>query len=1060
MSAFSFSQLYRRGIRGKLILVFLLVGPLPIMIGSATAIPYFSKILTDSIGDKYQHIAMQMSARLNALLTMEIEDARRLGTTRITIEKEIEKADARYRGKTETEIAAEKKRMTALWAEASEGGDLVQPYLENRLAHRLKLLQDSHPEKYAQIMATDCRGALVAATDKTSDYYHGEQLWWRKAFNEGRGATFVSTIHWSESPGLYTLDIAIPVMDELNRHAVGVIKVGLNAAEFFKTILDLHIGKSGHAHLVDSSGNILIEGNKGEGNSNNPVYAFATGKLPPKSAANMLKRNPSWYMGLSEHRGVEVISASAPLAITGQIGPDSFGGVHWYFLVHENKSEALAVLNRFIAILIFATIGFVVLIIGIGMKLADRIVRPVHVLQEGAKIIGNGDLDHRLNIRTGDEIEQLALEFNKMSDKLQDSYQFLEKKVEDRTSELRETQQFLDMILDKTNTGLDIIDSRYNIKYINESWKKIHGDPAGRKCYEYFMEKDTPCGGCGINRALETGKPVISEEYLPQKNQYRQVITVPHKAENGEMMFAEVNVDITKQKQAEEALRAAKAEVDQIFHTSADGMRVVDQNFTILRTNDTFAAMVGMSREDIVGRKCYEIFKSRMCHTANCPMQVIMSGQEAFETETIRTRLDGKQIPCIILARPFKGADGKSIGIVEDFRDISERQNLEAQIRQAQKMESIGTLAGGIAHDFNNLLGGILGYVSLMKMRLDPSDRNYGYVERIEKAGNRAATLTNQLLAFSRKGKYEISAVDINKSIRNVMNILESTLNKNIETSCLLEDDIRPIEADPTQIEQVIMNICVNAANAMPHGGKLDIKTEMSLMDEIFCVGHPGARPGNYVRITLSDTGHGMDKETVSKIFEPFFTTKDKGQGTGLGLSMVYGIVKNHGGYVNVYSEPGKGSIFQLYFPPITGGAVKGKEKISTESPSGGQETILIVDDEEIIRDMLQDLLEGLGYTVLLAIDGEDALQLYARRHDDIDLVIIDMIMPKMDGKETCIEFRKIDPDVRIILSSGFSQDKVIQDILSACVNGFIQKPFTIPELSKKIREVLGAVRK
>ena len=1050
MIKFPYPRLYSKGIRGKLILVFLLVGLLPIIIASTLGIPYFSKILTSSIGDKFQHIAIQMSSRLNAILKMQIEEVERLGTTRITIQQETEKAGERYSGKTDTEITAEQKHMNALWAAALEEDDLVKPYLENALANRLKIHQASHQDKFAEIIVTDSRGALIASTNKPSACYYGDELWWNNAFNGGHGATYVDTIHFSESTSLYTFDIAIPVMDELNQHAVGVIRVALNATEVFKTILDLQIGETGHAHLVDSSGIILIEGKK-----DNSECAFDSGQLPPRLAANMLKQHPSWYVGLCEHCGDQVISASAPLTLTDQMGAKSFEGKTWYILVHEGTYGALAVRNRLIVILILATGCAAVLIAIVSIKLANRIVEPIQLLHEGTEIIGNGDLNHRLDIQTGDEIELLATEFNRMSDKLQESYQSLEKKVEDRTAELLQTQQLLDMIFDKTNTGLDVIDSQYNIKYINESQKKIYGDPSGRKCYEYFMEKDTPCQECGVSKSLETGDTIVSEKYLLKENRYIQVTTVPHKTKNDEILFAEVNVDITERKRAEEELLSAKAEVDQIFHIAADGMRVVDKNFDILRTNDTFDTMVGMPREDIIGRKCFDIFTSNRCQTPECPMQVIMAGQEKTETECIRMRPDGKETSCIVTAKPFKAADGTVIGILEDFKDISERQQLEAQIRQAQKMESIGTMAGGIAHDFNNLLSGILGYLSIMKTSLDPADRNYRYVELIEKAGKRAATLTNQLLAFSRKGKYEISAVNINNSIRNVLNILESTINKNIEINCSLEDNIPRIKGDPTQIEQIIMNICVNASDAMPDGGRLKITTEMAIMDKIFCASHPGAKPGNYLHIILADTGQGMDKETSSKIFEPFFTTKGKENGTGLGLSMVYGIVKNHGGYINVYSEPGKGSIFNIYLPPITEDTLKEEKKTPIESPAGGQETILIVDDEEIIRTMLQEVLESLGYTVLLAIDGEDAIQLYSQRHDDIDMIIIDMIMPKMSGKETCLELKKINPEIRVILASGFSQDRVIQEILSSGVNGFIHKPFTISELSTKIREVL-----
>jgi PAS domain S-box-containing protein len=1047
-----YSKLFGLGIRGKLIVVFLFVGLLPIITASATGIPYFSKILTQSIGGNFQRLAILMRDKLDITLKLEFEEAKRLGTTRITIREETEKANARYSGKNASTIMAELQDIDSRWAEVSEDDLVLKQCLDNPIAQRLKIYQSTKPKKYAEIIATDRYGALVAATGKTSDYYQGDEEWWSRVINAGGKVLYVSGIYRDESADVYALNISVPVMAESQHEIIGVIKVVLNAEEVFNTILDLEIGKTGHAHLVNSNGEILVEGKK-----ENTICAFSTGTMPPTSVLNMLKQDPSWYMGLCEHCEKKVISASAPLTIKDHMGPDTFGGKQLYLLVHQSKGEALVALYRLVTLLILATAGAVAVIIFASFRLANRIVLPIHTLHAGAEIIGNGNLDHRLNIKTGDEIEHLAKEFNRMSDKLQDSYQTLEKKVEDKTTELQQTQRLLEMILNKTGTGLDIIDSEYNILYINDSWKKIYGDPTERKCYEYFMGQDAPCRGCGITKSLKTGLPTVTEEYLPKEKKYMQVITVPYKGENNEAVFAEVNVDITERKRAEEALRAAKAEVDQIFHTAADGMRVVDKDFNIIRTNDTFAAMIGLPRENLIGKKCYDIFKGNRCHTPDCSLEKILAGNERVEDECIKTRPDGKEVPCIVAAMPFKGSDGSIIGIVEDFRDITERQNLEAQIRQAQKMESIGTMAGGIAHDFNNLLGGMLGYLSIMKTHLYPADRIYRYVELIEKAGERAANLTNQLLAFSRKGKYEIAPVNINESIRNVLNILERTTNKNIEISCSMGDNIPRIEGDPTQIEQTIMNICVNAADAMPNGGKLQIETELVHLDKTFSATHPGANPGNYIHITISDTGQGMDKETLSKIFEPFFTTKEKDKGTGLGMSMVYGIVKNHGGYINVYSEAGKGTIFNIYFPPLMKKLVEVEKeaKTQTESVATGQETILVVDDEDIIRNMLQEVLEGMGYTVLLADNGEDALKLYRGRCNDIDLVIIDMIMPKMGGKETYLALKKINPDIKTILASGFSQDTVVREILGAGVNGFIHKPFTTTELSKKIREVL-----
>ncbi|MBW2645807.1 MAG: cache domain-containing protein, partial [Deltaproteobacteria bacterium] len=275
-----YNKLSELGIRGKLILVFLLVGLLPIIIASSTGIPYFSKILTNSIGDKFQRIALHMRDNIDAILSLEIEESKRLGTTRIIIREEIKKANIKYLAKDTTEIIAELKQIDPLWVAATENDPLIKPLLENNVAQRLKFYQSTNPKKYAEIIATDSHGALIAATGKTSDYYQGDELWWNKAFNGGQGATYAGNIHFDESTNLYAFDIAIPVMDELNQHAIGVIKVVLNAANVFKPILDLAIGKTGHAHVVDSSGIILIEGKK-----DNTIYAFAAGELPPKSAA-------------------------------------------------------------------------------------------------------------------------------------------------------------------------------------------------------------------------------------------------------------------------------------------------------------------------------------------------------------------------------------------------------------------------------------------------------------------------------------------------------------------------------------------------------------------------------------------------------------------------------------------------------------------------------------------------------------------------------------------------------------------------------------------------------
>ncbi|MFV2081161.1 MAG: PAS domain S-box protein [bacterium] len=389
------------------------------------------------------------------------------------------------------------------------------------------------------------------------------------------------------------------------------------------------------------------------------------------------------------------------------------------------------------------------------------------------------------------------------------------------------------------------------------------------------------------------------------------------------------------------------------------------------------------------------------------------------------------------------------------LQDITEQKNLEAQVMQAQKMESIGTLAGGIAHDFNNLLGGILGYASLMKMDIKEGDDLFKPVDMIERSATRAADLTNQLLGFARAGKYDVKPVDLNSVVEETLGILERTLDKSVEIKKFLDSSLPPIKGDPGQLQQIIMNLCINSADAMPEGGQLILETFVENLTSSFLLSHSEAKPGPYVSISVTDTGVGMDKETVSKIFDPFFTTKEVGKGTGLGLSMVYGVVKNHGGLVNVYSEPGQGTTFRIFIP--IGAGIEKKEEKEKAQPYEGNEKILVVDDEEQIRALAKDILEGFGYSVVLAASGSEAVKFYRDNRENIDMVLLDMIMPKMSGKKTFAKLKEINPDIKTLLSSGFSQTGKAQEILSEGVRDFIQKPYQVSELMLKVRSVLDS---
>jgi signal transduction histidine kinase len=434
-----------------------------------------------------------------------------------------------------------------------------------------------------------------------------------------------------------------------------------------------------------------------------------------------------------------------------------------------------------------------------------------------------------------------------------------------------------------------------------------------------------------------------------------------------------------------------------------------------------------------------------------------MEGKPTGPDEFNIKRKDGRQVAVEIRTIPIDiGGQDVVLGIA---RDVSERKRteekqrrLEAQFQQAQKMEAIGTLAGGIAHDFNNLLMGIQGRASLMLMHTATTNSHYEHLKGIEDYVESAADLTKQLLGFARGGKYEVKPTDINELIKKENRMFGRT-KKEITIRGKYEKNLWVAEVDQGQIEQVLLNLYVNAWQAMPGGGDLYIQTENITLDENYTKPFE-VKPGKYVKISVTDTGVGMDEATRQRIFEPFFTTKEMGRGTGLGLATVYGIIKNHEGFINVYSEKGKGTTFNIYFPASEKEIIEEKEL--AKEVIKGTETVLLVDDENVIIYAVELLLKEMGYKTFIATSGKETIKIYKKNKDKIDVVILDMIMPDMGGGETYDRLKEINPDIKVLLSSGYSIDGQATEILERGCNGFIQKPYRRKELSQKIREILG----
>ena len=389
--------------------------------------------------------------------------------------------------------------------------------------------------------------------------------------------------------------------------------------------------------------------------------------------------------------------------------------------------------------------------------------------------------------------------------------------------------------------------------------------------------------------------------------------------------------------------------------------------------------------------------------------------------------------------------------------DVTERRKLEEQFRQSQKMEAVGQLAGGVAHDFNNLLTVITGYSEILLGNFRPNDPLYGFIEQIRKAGERAATLTRQLLAFSRKQMLVPIVLDLNSLVAEIEKMLSRLIGEDISLKFAAAKNLWKVKVDPGQMEQVVMNLVVNARDAMPQGGKLTIETANIELDEAFAASHPEVSAGKYVMLAVADTGIGMNEAIRARIFEPFFTTKGPEKGTGLGLATVYGIVKQSGGRIDVYSEPGLGTTFKVYLPRAVEELTKSKLEITKPTPSSGHETILLVEDEEGVRTLARVILSRSGYKILEAKNGGEALLICQSHQGPIEIMVTDVVMPNMSGHQLAQHVRPLRPEMKVLYLSGYTDDAIVRHGIIDSDMPFLQKPFTAEGLSRKVREVLDA---
>jgi PAS domain S-box-containing protein len=655
---------------------------------------------------------------------------------------------------------------------------------------------------------------------------------------------------------------------------------------------------------------------------------------------------------------------------------------------------------------------------------------------------------------------------------------FLQATVRDIT-ELKQAENRLikakeewERTFDSITDPLMILDTNYRVLRANKAMAEKLGvtqsEAVGFTCYEHVHGTGRPNEHCPHTLLLTDGKAHSAEIYEGRLGEYYLVAVSPLYGPDGKL-YGSVHFarDITERKQAEEELKRLAHKISLILNSAGEGIYGVDMDGKVIFINPAAARMLGYEVEELLGRQSHATWNHHKPEGTALPVErctlneVLKEGTPCAAGDAIFWKKNGTRVPVKYSSTPMFEAD-KLVGAVVTFKDITgqlleeqERNKLENQLRHAQKMEAVGTLAGGIAHDFNNILNVIIGYGTMALDRQGDDQISKEHLNEVLAAADKAANLTKRLLAFSRKQIADMKPVNVNEIIAGMEKMLSRIIGEDIIFSTELTPGKLIVMADAGQIEQVLLNLASNARDVMPNGGGLTITTESIEIDASYIAAHGYGKAGTYARIGVTDTGSGMDAETQKKIFEPFFTTKGIGEGTGLGLSIAYGIIKQHDGYIQVYSEAGKGTAFKILLPLIEEADAKGRERDAEAAVRGGTETILLAEDDDLVRKLSKIVLESFGYTVITAVDGEESVTKYLENKDTIRLVILDMIMPKKNGREAYEEMRRINPDVRALFSSGYTMELIHKRELIESGMDFILKPVSPKDLLKKAREVL-----
>ncbi len=668
-------------------------------------------------------------------------------------------------------------------------------------------------------------------------------------------------------------------------------------------------------------------------------------------------------------------------------------------------------------------------------------------------------------------IDQNKVPFAEFTDLAVHANKMVEER-EEASIALRASEERFRTIMEESPLAIQIYDLDGTLLQVNRAWQELYQaepeDAIGKfNCLQDPQLKNSPFAEL-LRRALQDERVGGEEnEFAPAKSGYpgrkrhlRSYI-YPLFGDDKELRNVVVmQLDVTKEREVELALRQNEENLRLTLHSIADAVIATDVTGRITRMNPVAEALTGWPAATAKGKPLCDVFQTSSAGTGKklpCPADHVLATGQVQEPDSEILLLDrgGESRFIDESVAPMHNLNGEIIGVVLVFRDISDRRRIEEQLRQAQKMDSVGQLAGGVAHDFNNMLGGILGFAELLSNRLEEQTKPHWYAQMILDTASNAADLTTKLLAFSRKANAVRKPVDLHSVAESAVALLSHSIDRRITIEKQFDAEFCRVNGDRSLLQNAIINMGVNARDAMPEGGVLRIETVNRHVDEIEASTDPfDMKPGLHIEIAVSDTGKGMSHDIVNRIFEPFFTTKEVGKGTGLGLAAVYGTIKEHHGSIRVYSQPEKGTEFRILLPLLETGRIRKRGNTTAELPKHA--TILLADDEEIMRTLGAEILDDIDYDIILAANGEEAVERYREHADSIDVVILDMVMPRLNGNQVFHAIREMNPDARIIIASGYTREAGIQDLMRQGLRGFVQKPFGRDSLLRALAKALS----